>query len=132
MSDGERVPPEIWDLLELVLVNAAAGTLDPTEIAAPKRRTDVSNALDYIERQLYADAIPTDAVAAADLRRQWSSLRLVRFFARDDADQLRATVGQLLGARRSDADPVTWRLHAILDVLRPTGEPNADKRPTAH
>ena len=117
-----RIAPDIWETLETILHAANAGALDPTEIALPKRRTQVSPALDYLERELFANVVPpidspeSDADAAA-LRREYSCFRLMRFFSLDNAEQLRATIQQVLGY--AAGSQTEWRMRTILESLGP-------------
>src|SRR5262249_19596739 len=61
-TQRERIAPDVWHVLELLIARVKEGALDPEQVALPSTRTEGSSLLDELERTLWAE--PSEAPAA--------------------------------------------------------------------
>jgi len=77
-------------------------------------RTVDSSWLDTIEHDVFADAVATNEIERAQLRREWGGWRLVRRLAGDDATQVQALCERVVTGPK----PLNSRLRRLMDALR--------------
>jgi len=113
----EAFSADDWRTVERVLIAARAGTIEPDSIPRPSNRAEHSEALDDLERSVWA--VPAAAETGdglCRLRRQWAAFRITRLFALDDIQQILLTLADGVG-HRPDTDPTEWRGRVVVSRL---------------
>ena len=114
MASPEQPSAErIAECAEVVAEQLLIGSLEPQDVPLPTRSID-SSWLDTIERDIFADAVATNEIERAHIRREWGAWRLVRRLAEDDATSVRWLCEHVVVG----PTPLNARLRRLMEALR--------------